>query len=101
MYALMQAAATMPHPGPSLGDLFRSLTPFALMALGWMQARSIAERTEMRAEVKALREEVTALNVHVGVDGNGIIARLDALAITLDQIKTELAENRGASRKGA
>ncbi len=109
MLTLVQAAV-MQAPPSSFGDVTRaltSLTPFALLILGWMQTRSASDRTEMRADLKTmaeaitvLRTAVTTLNTHVGVDGNGIISRLDAITGTLAEIQREMAENRGASRKG-
>lgn len=102
---LMQVAATMPHAPWSLLTVIGILTPFALLALSWMQARASDDRREIRADVKenglaiaSVRNDVTTLETHVGIDGNGIIAKLDSMAVTLDEIKNELAENRGAHR---
>jgi hypothetical protein len=102
MSHLLQAATLPPVPN-GLSEFITLVTPFALLALGWMQARSAEDRRDIKSDMKQLtnelasiRQEVTALNTHVGVDGNGIISRLDGLASTLDEIKMELAENRGA-----
>lgn len=105
MLSLMQVATLPPQPTQSLMDLLRTLTPVALFVLAWMQTVSIRDRNEMRAELLRLTEvgakqatQLATLNAHVGVDGNGIMARLDGMVVTLDEIKNELAENRGQQR---
>ncbi len=106
MTTLLQAATQAPTS--SFGDVTRaltSLTPYVLAFLTYMQVRSKNDRDEIRADIKAMdarvsrtHDEVTTLNTHVGVDGNGIISRLDGIVSTLDDIKKEMAENRGANR---
>jgi hypothetical protein len=94
MIALLQAVAMSPT-GPSwqsiavvCGGVLQSLVLF------WMKQGS-DERQEMRNDLKTLHDDVMALNTHVGVDGNGIMARLDEISRKLDALSTEMAEARG------
>lgn len=69
----------------------------ALMLL-WMKD-STTDRRELRSEQDRQGKELASVKAHVGVDGNGIIARLDTIEHKLDRVVMELAEQRGARRR--
>jgi hypothetical protein len=95
MTHLLQAA-TMPQAGPSWQSI--AVVCGALlqgMVLQWMSA-SAKDRKELRDTLNVVQGEVKSLNTHVGVDGNGITARLDEVIRKLDKLADEVAENRGA-----
>ncbi len=88
---------------PSISDIARVVSPYVLAFLSYMQYRSATDRAEMRGEMNGLKErqdklrnEVTTLNAHVGVDGNGIMAQLVVITQKIDALGTEIAESRGA-----
>jgi hypothetical protein len=95
MLSLLQAAMLPPN-GPSwqgIAVVFGALLQGAV--LSWMNA-SAKDRASLHVDVTTLKNEIIALNTHVGVDGNGIMARLDAITMKLDRISEEMAESRGA-----
>lgn len=93
MFALLQVVTAQ----PSLVPFFLALVG-ALQALSlWILGQSSIDRRDMRAAINDLQTQVAKLNAHVGVDGNGIMSRLDDIARVVDEIKTELAEKRGAA----
>ena len=40
----------------------------------------------MRNDIAALKDQVSSLNAHVGVDGNGLLARFDKMESKIDAI---------------
>lgn len=93
MLTLMQAAVTA--TGPSWQGI-GTLVIGALQALlFWMLGQSSQDRREIRSAIDHVKGEVATLNAHVGVDGNGIISRLDTMSAKLDRIAEEMAEARG------
>ena len=40
----------------------------------------------MRNDIAALKDQVSSLNAHVGVDGNGLLARFDKMEAKIDAI---------------
>lgn len=84
MIALLQAAAspasfTMQHA-------YEALLGIALLLMGWHQTRAQKDRDDAHNEAQRDRDRITALEVHnaelrthIGVDGNGILARLDRM----------------------
>lgn len=100
---MLPALQVVTTASPSLTELARTVTPFALLVLAWMQARSVSDRVEIKAALLVLadkqgklRDEVTALNAHVGVDGNGIMAQLVVITQKIDALSVEIAETRGS-----
>ena len=91
--SLIQAA--LPHTGPTWQSVAMIVIGALDAILLWMLGQSSQDRREMRADITTLRDEVKALNTHVGVDGNGIISRLDTMGAKLDRIAEEMAEARG------
>lgn len=67
------------------------------LVLLWMR-QSAEDRERIRDAVSALQKENAELRAHMGVDGNGIMARLDTIEHKLDRALNELAEQRGAQR---
>jgi hypothetical protein len=101
--ALLQAVATA-HSSPS----WQSVAVVALGAaegLGmlWIQS-AIKTLRDLQLTQVTHGETLAALNTHVGVDGNGLIARLEGLTSEMRGLRTEvhslakeMAEQRGAS----
>ncbi len=83
----------LPQTGPSWQFIFGCIWTVALTVISWLQKRSSDDRKEMKDELsklgettQALRNEVTVLNTHVGVEGNGILTRLDEMNRKLDRM---------------
>lgn len=97
MLSLVQAA-TMPPAGPTWQHF--AVVAFGLLEVGvlWWMKESSKDRTQIRDTVAEMRGEISALNTHVGVDGNGIIARLDEMNRKLDRLAEEMAESRGRTQ---
>lgn len=92
---LLIQVATIPLQGPSWQSI--AVVCGALLqgvVLSWMKS-SMNDRAVIRADVTTLKNEIIALNTHVGVDGNGIMARLDEISRKLDALSNEAAEARG------
>jgi hypothetical protein len=97
MPLLTQAAAmgdTIAH-GPSWQTIALAVGGLLEAIVLWLLQQSWKDRQVIHDEVSLIRSQVVTLNTHVGVDGNGIIARLDSMAAKLDKIADELAESRG------
>jgi hypothetical protein len=93
MIDTLQAAVAA--TGPSWQGI-GTLVIGALQALlFWMLGQSSQDRREIRSAIDHVKGEVATLNAHVGVDGNGIISRLDTMSAKLDRIAEEMAEARG------
>ena len=81
---LLQAAVAA--TGPSWQGIATIVIGALQALLFWMLGQSTQDRREMRNDIAALKDQVSSLNAHVGVDGNGLLARFDKMESKIDAI---------------
>ena len=84
MMTLLQVAAAA--TGPSWQGIATIVIGAFQALLFWMLGQSSQDRREMRTDISALKDQVASLNAHVGVDGNGLLARFDKMESKIDAI---------------